>query len=210
MEITYSCETERKIHELGEWLGAGSINGFGRQFAGKDTQLGPLASTFDVPIIGGGDILRNVEIPEDVKAVMESGALIPSDTYEQIVLPYLSRPSFEHKPLLLSAVGRMDGEQAGVMQATSAANHTMRLVVDFQITRQESHYRMANSPSRGRADDTIDGLNKRLNFFDEHTVPVIDYYKSQGLLVTVDATAEINVVFNNFINLAHDRATGKG
>src|SRR6476646_3438762 len=98
MKITYSQVTKKKINELGEWLDTGTINGFGRQFAGKDTQLGPLSAIYDVPIIGGGDILRNVEIPKDIQAIMDSGALIPSDAYEQIVLPYLSQPAFENKP----------------------------------------------------------------------------------------------------------------
>ena len=210
MEISYSHETKRKIHEIGEWLEVGTVNGFGRQFAGKDTELEPLSVAYDTPIIGGGDILRNVEIPDDIKAIMESGALIPSDSYEAIVLPYLSQPAFEGRPLLLSAVGRMNGEQTGVMQATAAAGHTIKLVIDFQITREESQFRLATTPKRGRADDTIDGLNKRLDFFDEYTVPVLGFYEQQGLLITVDAMPEANIVFNNFINLAHDRATGKG
>jgi len=210
MEITYSQETRKKIHEIGEWLGAGSLNGFGRQFAGKDSNLEPLAEMYDVPVIGGGVILRSVEIPPEIQAIMDAGGLIPSDDYEKIVLPYLSQPDFEHKPLLLSAVGRMNGEQQGVMQATSAAGHPMRLAINFEISREESFRRLEVSPNRNRTDDTPEGLRTRLDAFDTETTPVIDFYEAEGLLITVDATPELNVVFRSFINQVHDRATGEG
>lgn len=100
-------ETTRS--QLKAWLGSGSINIFGRPFAGKDTQGKKLAALFDATLLGGGDILRGSTMPERIKALMRTGELIPTDDYISIVLPYLSQPALAGKPLILSSVGRWHG-----------------------------------------------------------------------------------------------------
>ena len=199
-----------KINEIGECLGSGTMNVFGPQWAGKDTNLEPFSKIYNVPIIGGGDILRNSEIPAHIKVIMESGELIPSEDYKEIVLPYLGQPAFEGKPLLLSSVGRMIGEEQGVLQATEAAGHPTTLAVQFNITREESFRRFETSPGRNRADDTAEALTTRLDFYEKYTLPTMDVYEDLGLLIKVDAMPEISVVFNSFVNQTHDRLTGKG
>ena len=117
------AELERKIGEIGEWLGSGSLNFFGRQFAGKDVQAASLGKRFGVPVIGGGDILRNSEVSPEVRAEIDGGGLSPTDAYRAIVLPYLGQAAFRGKPLLLSSVGRMSGEEQDVLEATTDAGH---------------------------------------------------------------------------------------
>lgn len=197
---------EDKIHEIGEWLGPGTINAFGKQFAGKDTQLGRLAVHYRVPVIGGGDILRNSVIPPDVKAIIDAGGLAPTDRYKEIVLPYLGQEAFQSRPLLLSSVGRMYGEEEGVLIATEAAGHPMKAAPYLLITNDEAFRRMASAPSRGRADDTDTGLQRRLDAFEEHTVPVLGTYENLGLLVEVDAMQPKEVVFSSMVHLLHERA----
>ena len=96
---------------LRAWLGTGSINLFGRPFAGKDTQGTRLADLFDGVLLGGGDILRGATMPDHIKAGMKTGKLIPTKDYIAIVLPKLMDESLHGKPLILSSVGRWNGEQ---------------------------------------------------------------------------------------------------
>lgn len=197
-------ELERKIGEIGEQLGCGSLNFFGRQFAGKDTHAERLGRRYGATVLGGGDILRNSIIPERVRKIMDSGELIPSDEYRRMVLPFLGNPDFAGKPLLLSAVGRMSGEEAGVIAATKDAGHPIVAVPYLEITEEESFARLSASPSRGRADDTPEGLRERLDQFNEHTLPVLETYDRLGLLIRVDAMPEKEVVFRSLVNLLHE------
>lgn len=199
-------ELDRKIGEIGEWLGTGTLNFFGRQFAGKDTHAKVLGKKFGTTVLGGGDILRNSVIPDRVREVMDRGELIPSDDYREMVLPYLAQDSFVGKPMLLSAVGRLSGEEGGVLAATEAAGHPMVAVPYLEISEEESFRRLAISGGRGRADDTPEGLRERLDQFNEHTVPVLMTYVDMGLLVRVDAMPEEPVVFRSLVNLLHERA----
>lgn len=52
---------------------------------------------------------------------------------------------------------------------------------------------------RQRLDDTPDGVMKRLNTFQEVTVPVIEHYRSKGMLIEVDGRQNIEKVFKDII-----------
>ena len=174
--MAHIAEQQRLIGEIGEWLGPNSLNFFGLQFAGKDNRANELALPLNAAVLSGGDILRNSHIPDDIRAIMNSGALIPSDDYAQIVLPYLSDPDFDGRPIFLSAVGRMAGEEVGVMKATESAGHPLAAVPYLKITTDESFRRMALA-DRGRDDDTLEGLRKRHEEFEAKTQPVLDAYE---------------------------------
>ena len=199
-----------KINEIGEWLGAGSLNYFGRQFAGKDTQAGKFGNIFGVPVLGGGNIIRACieagTISPEVRDMMNNGELIPSDDYERMVLPVLGSELHQGRPLLLSSVGRMFGEESGVLAVTVASGHPIMAVPYIDITEAEAFKRMACSPSRGRDDDTQEGLKKRLQEFYEQTIPVLNVYESLDLLVEVNGMQEEDVVFNNLVGMLHERS----
>lgn len=209
-------EQLQKLGEVKEWLDGGAINAFGRQFGGKDSHLKRLKVPLDGVILGAGEVFRaakanpNPAIPADVLEKIDRGELADSRYFAMAVAPEIKRAAKPEQALLLSAVGRKSGEEEGVMQAATDAGHPIRVAVDLAITREESHRRLAITPDRGRDDDTPEGLDTRLDFFDEFTVPVLGTYEERGLLVVVDAMPEEEVVFNTLVHTLHDRATGKG
>lgn len=192
---------ENQISTIKSWLGSGSINLFGRPFAGKDTQGRALAELFDAPLLGGGDILRGSVIPAHVKEAMAKGELIPTKDYLEIVLPYLSQDDFAERPLILSSVGRWHGEEAGVLEATAAANHPLRAVVLLSAGETIVRQRWQVSKSKGdrgpRADD--DRLETRLAEFRNKTLPVIDFYRDEGILVEIDAEQAPEAITNEIL-----------
>ncbi|HET7630073.1 MAG TPA: nucleoside monophosphate kinase [Candidatus Saccharimonadales bacterium] len=185
--------TKDQLKTIADWLGAGSINLFGLPFAGKDTHGTILAETFNASLLGGGDILRNSIIPDEAKAVMHAGGLIPTDDYLRIVLPYLSRQEFADKPLILSSVGRWSGEEDGVIAATEASRHPIKAVVYLQLNEDTVKQRYQVSQSKGdraeRADDAEHLLDTRIAEFNEKTLPVIEAYRQKGLLIEVNSEA---------------------
>jgi len=50
-----------------------------------------------------------------------------------------------------------------------------------------------------REDDTVEGIKKRLRIFDEETMPVIDYYKKQGVLVEINGAQDIEKVSEDIV-----------
>jgi adenylate kinase len=187
MELT-NIET---IVHIKTWLGSGSINLFGMPYAGKDTHGRELADFFDAPLLGGGDILRGSNIPSDIKKVMDSGELIPTASYLSIVTPYLSKQTFVGRPLILSSVGRWHGEEQGIMQASEMSGHPVKAVIYLRINEATVYRRWEAAFSLGdrgvRNDDEKAILMTRLEEFHAKTIPVIDFYRSAGLLIELDS-----------------------
>jgi len=195
---------EGKINKIREWLGAGSINIFGRPFAGKDAQGLRLANLFDGNLVGGGDILRSINIPKTSSENIKSGKLVPSDDYVKIVLPFLAQPHFANKPLILSSVGRWHGEEDGVIETLNRSAHPLKAVVFLDISNKESHTRWLareiNNDRQSRHDDTEEILKVRFDEFEEKTLPVLDYYQQRGLLITVNGTQTRDQVTNDILD----------
>jgi adenylate kinase len=201
------------LRAITDWLQAGAINIFGRPFAGKDTQGGVLSDLLDAPLLGGGEILRNSTIPPRSQEALKKGLLIPTDEYIQIVLPYLSQEKFRGKPLVLSSVGRWEGEEPSVLQATEQAGHPTKAVFYLDVDEQTVKERWRHSQeersrgSRGnRTDDLEDILATRLQEFRKKTLPVIDYYQQTPLFCRIDAdqpSAEVTAqILDNLLERA--------
>jgi adenylate kinase len=191
MEHTFN---QQLLQDIAAWLQTGSINLFGRPFAGKDTQGRILADLFGGVLLGGGDILRNSVIPERSKQAVHEGELIPTEDYIDIVLPYLSKTEFADKPLILSSVGRWHGEEEGVLGATTTSNHAMKAVLYLDLSEEVSWERWRKDQeekSKGdrgdRSDDVEHILEKRFREFENKTLPVLDYYRKN-----TDFYVEIN------------------
>ena len=52
-----------------------------------------------------------------------------------------------------------------------------------------------------RDDDKPETVKNRLNVYHEQTQPLIDYYTNAGILKTVDGTVDIDVVFQNIVEI---------
>jgi len=201
--MTDALISQEHLALIKAWLGSGSLNIFGLPFAGKDTHGGTLADLFDAPLLGGGDILRNSTIPPELKAGLDAGMLFPQDEYLRIVTPYLSKPEFENRPLILSSVGRWIGEEQGVLQATEASGHATKAVIYLHLAEDMVVKRWEKSQEKGdrgdRADDAKHVLQTRINEFNEKTLPVIEVYRQKGLLIEVNSDAEKREVIENIL-----------
>jgi adenylate kinase len=58
------------------------------------------------------------------------------------------------------------------------------------------------SPVSQRDDDTEEAVERRLELYETETVPIIDYYRFQGLLVTVDGVGDGDDVFERLVKVA--------
>ncbi len=194
---------EKQVEIIKKWLGTGSINLLGIQFSGKDTQGQLLAKIFGGKLVGGGDILRNSK-RDDVKKVIDTGILAPQNDYLEMVLPYFSRAAFDGKPLILSAVGRWQGEEQSIMEAATESGHPLKAAILLRLGEEEvwKRWKIAREQKdRGkRVDDTSEGLKTRLREYKDKTLPVIEFYRQKGLLVEINGELAIDAVTKEIIN----------
>jgi adenylate kinase len=50
-----------------------------------------------------------------------------------------------------------------------------------------------------RADDTPEGIQKRLKIYQEETVPVLDFFRQEGILIEISGEQSVEKVFEDII-----------
>lgn len=203
-------EMEEKISKIKEWLGTGSINIFGLPMSGKDTQGIKLAEALNAKFISSGIIIRAMEA-KTKQYYTNKGAMLPTNIFYEWVLPYLERRDLFDYPLVLSSIGRWSGEEAQVMSVAAGAGHEIKAVIILNLSEAEVENRYNESKTlndRGeRPDDTtIEIFHNRLKEFREKTLPVIQHYKSLGILIEVNGNQTREAVFNEIINKLYNKA----
>lgn len=199
------------INIITSWLGTGSINIFGLPMSGKDTQGLKLAELLNAEFLSSGLIIRKKEA-ETKNHYTDHGALIPTDIFYDWVLPYFKTLELQAKPLILSSIGRWSGEEHTVIEAAKSANHTIKAAIFLDLTEEVAKERFSKAKElndRGaRADDADpETFNTRLQEFREKTLPVLDTYKSQNLLITVDGNQSRDAVFEEIITKLAERVS---
>ena len=202
--------SETSISFVKNWLGPGSINIFGLPFSGKDTHGAILARDLNAALIGGGQILRS-QSAEHVQKAIAAGKMAPTQEYLSLILPYFSRQEFSEKPLILSSIGRLHGEEQSVVDAAQTAGHPIKAVVYLKITEDDVYARWQSEERtihRGERHDYAEHvLQTRLKEYYEKTLPVIEYYKNLGLLIEVDGRPPKNDVTQDIYTKLAEKST---
>mgnify|MGYP001819839456 CR=1 FL=1 len=175
--------------------------------AGKGTQCRRLTRLLGIPHISTGDMLRSVRTKADAGADqqprlenwvdqhLDSGDLAPDQLVMRMVAGRLT----------CSDCGRgclFDGFPRTVKQAHMLEEHLNRMggkldvVLDFQVREAELLSRLAKRADiENRADDCRKTVETRLKVFQAQTKPVLEHYRQNGLLRSVDAAVSPGRVF---------------
>jgi len=180
------------IELIKNWLGSGSINIFGMPMSGKDTVGKELARTLSAAFISSGAILREAERKVYHRPLTSTGFLTPTGIFYQLVLPYFKKPELAGKPLVLSSIGRWDGEESLVMKSLRDAEHETKAVIILNlpeavaISRRETALKLKD---RGMREDDLDPkiFDRRIREYRAKTIPVLNRYRRMALNLEINA-----------------------
>ncbi len=201
---------EEKLAKIKEWLGTGSINVFGLPMSGKDTQGIRLAEALNAKFLSSGMIIRAME-QETKQSLTSTGQLVPTDLFYAWVLPYLERKDLFDYPLILSSIGRWYGEERQVLSVAAGAGHPIKAVVLLNVSESDVIKRFDAAKllnDRGDRNDDRDKetFNVRLQEFRNKTMPVLNFYNEQGLLINVNGDQSRDAVFAEMIEKLYQKA----
>ncbi len=175
---------------------------FGPPGAGKGTQAKVLQEERGLVQLSTGDMLRaavaaGTELGRKSKAIMDRGDLVPDDLVIGIIDERLEKPDcargviFDGFPRTVAQAKALDTMLAGRGRKIDAV---IDLKVDDEAMVGRMESRVRENPGAARADDTPETLRKRLKVYRQNTEPLLDFYRGQGKLVTVDGMAPIGDV----------------
>ncbi|MGB8363945.1 MAG: adenylate kinase [Rhizomicrobium sp.] len=170
---------------------------FGPPGAGKGTQAKILQETHGLPQLSTGDMLRAAvaagsELGKQVEAVLAKGDLVSDEIVIRIIAERYDRPDcakgavFDGFPRTIPQAEALD---AMLAERCKRIELVVELKVDEAILLARVEQRIQSGQSR--TDDNPESLKKRLAVYRRDTAPLLDYYRGQGKLVSVDGMAPI-------------------
>ena len=167
--------------------------------AGKGTQAKFIADHFGIPAISTGDIFRaNVSqgtpLGVEAKRYMDAGEYVPDEVTNKMVRNRIDEPDaaqgflLDGYPRTLAQVEELDG-------MIKFTGHQLDAVVVLTVDSEEIIQRLLQrAQTEGRADDTEDVIRRRQEVYVEQTQPLIEVYKSRGLVHEIDGLGEVEDV----------------
>jgi len=168
--------------------------------AGKGTQSKRLLEYLQIPHLSTGELLRGKQaspLGRLAAQYMDKGQLVPDPIVLSMVGEELDKPAF--------ACGCMfDGFPRTIQQAKSLDDSLRQrgtpldIVIELRADEAELVSRMLRrATAENRPDDTPETIGRRMEVYHRQTAPLLDYYRLQGLLTTIDAMRPTDQVFES-------------
>jgi adenylate kinase len=168
--------------------------------AGKGTQARRIVERFGIPQISTGEILREAvasgsPLGEKAKAIMARGELVPDDVMIGIVEERLARPDCA-RGFILDGFPRTTAQARALDGILARAGRTRIQVVLLEVPDAELRRRIL-ARGEGRADDTAEAAERRLEVYRRQTAPVLDHYADR--LLRVQGVGGVNEIGDRLI-----------
>jgi adenylate kinase len=172
----------------------------GPQGAGKGTQATRISNEYDIPHIASGEILRaemtaGTELGNRVRDVIDRGELVSDDLMIELIRDRLEQPDTE-SGFVLDGLPRTLVQAEALDSILSDTGRSFSVVFALQIPDALAFERLRRRARlEGRADDTDEAIQRRLDLYHQETEPLIEYYRTRGRLVPIHGDRSENEVF---------------
>jgi adenylate kinase len=174
---------------------------FGPPGAGKGTQSKILTEKRGLPQLSTGDMLRaaieaGTPLGLSVKATIAKGELVSDETVIGIIAQRYDQPDckngavFDGFPRTIAQAEALD---AMLAERGRKIDLVLELKVDDAVLLSRVEARI-KAGGVLRSDDTPETLAHRLSVYYKNTAPLIDFYRGQGKLTSVDGMAPVEAV----------------
>lgn len=174
---------------------------FGPPGAGKGTQSKILTTQRGLPQLSTGDMLRaaieaGTPLGLSVKATMAKGELVSDETVIGIIAERYDQPDAAHGAVF-DGFPRTIPQAEALDKMLAERGKKIDLVLELKVDDAVLLSRVEARIKAGgelRSDDTPETLAHRLGVYYKNTAPLIEYYRGQGKLKSVDGMAPVEAV----------------
>ena len=171
-------------------------------------------------------IAEGTEIGKQAKAIMAAGNLVSDEIVLDLIRFSLDSPSSQ-SGFILDGYPRNINQAESLDELLSLINQPLdhAVLIDVNadtLTKRLSGRRMCSLTGKvlniyysneseideclnaggeliQRSDDNLESITNRINIYREQTEPLLEYYKSRGLLITADGNGALDKVYNHVL-----------
>jgi adenylate kinase len=169
--------------------------------AGKGTQGELLARRLRIPRYSTGDILRQAlqdgtPMGLEAKRFMHAGELVPDEVILGIIGEALASEG-SAAGFLLDGFPRTVAQAEGLTLLLAGLGLELDAIVNLSVDETEIMKRLS---TRGRKDDLVETIRRRLEIYWAETKPVLDWYSDSGVrVVSVEGVGNIDEIQTNIL-----------
>lgn len=180
----------------------------GKSGAGKGTQVKLLRDKLNLKYVGSGDLLRarmkiNDFTGNKIANTINNGGIAPSSIVFKLCIDEFERIKNEGplNGIIIDGAPRKPLEARMLEEAMNWYEWSLNYkVLAIDISDKEAVERLLKRAKiEGRADDTEEGIRKRLNWYKEQVEPVIDFFKEKERIIHINGEQSIEEVFNEIM-----------
>ncbi len=199
----------------------------GSQASGKGTQAILLSKKLNIPHISTGDIFRATiksgnELGRTLNEYISKGSLVPDELTNKVIEERLKKedvkngyildgyPRTFEQAVFLDKIQKIDkvfeiniSDEEAIKRISNrrscSCGKTYNLL--YNPPKKEGICDLCGKPLFVREDDQPETVKKRLKLYHQKTKPLIDYYKKQGVLITVDGERPIEIIHQDILNI---------
>ncbi len=172
--------------------------------SGKGTQAKLLAEKLGLVHLSSGALLRqaakeNSEQGRKISQLLTSGKLLPLDLNTKLLFPRLKQ-AFSTGFILDGFPRDMDQTKA-LEDFLKQENQVVDKAIFLEISDEVSLERLLKrAKTENRSDDKIPAIKQRIQVFHQLVIPVIEHYRQQGKLLTIDGTPDIETIHKDILS----------
>ncbi len=161
--------------------------------SGKSTQAKLLADSLGIPWLEAGNLLYFLSQEDSgkgraIKEAMVSGKLVADNLTVEAMIKQLTSTNYKEGVVI-------DGFPRSLGQA-QMFKLPINKVFYIEVSDKENTKRLLK---RGRSDDTLETIRKRLAIYHQETEAVLDFYAHQGILIKVDGERAIELIHEDIL-----------
>lgn len=174
---------------------------FGPPGSGKGTQGQKIAEKYDLEHISTGELCRkaiytNTHEGVIAKSYIDKGELVPDETIIDMLDSFLEKLPIG-KGIIFDGYPRTVGQAEALTEIMKEHGSKVSVMLNLEVEREELLNRLSKrGETSGRSDDNSGTIQKRLEVYDERTLPVIDFYKKKRLYKAVKGVGDIDEIFD--------------
>ena len=173
---------------------------FGPPGSGKGTQSARIVEKYDLTHLSTGDLFREemeneTPLGKEVSQYIDKGLLVPDDIVLKMLFQHAS-DDLDSPGLIFDGFPRTTVQAVALDELLDEKDIPVNLVISVEVEEKELYKRiLGRGEDSGRSDDSEDIVRQRLDVYKHQTMPLLEYYNSQGKVAVINGMDHVDKVF---------------